>query len=83
MDHEIGFKLIEGFDYYDKDKNGSITNNELPELLKWLDIDQEKCCQTVKDLVKTIDSNNDGEISLIEFLNFAEKLILSGTYDKK
>ena len=83
LDHEIGFKLIEGFDYYDKDKNGSITNNELPELLKWLDIDEESCCKTVKDLIKSIDSNNDGEISLIEFLNFAERLILSGTHDKK
>ena len=44
------------FRLFDKDKNGSITNNELPELLKWLDIDEESCCKTVKDLIKSIDS---------------------------
>jgi hypothetical protein len=32
-------KLREGFDYFDKDKSGTVEVNELMSLLKWLDVD--------------------------------------------
>ena len=32
-------KLREGFDYFDKDKSGTIEVTELSALFKWLDVD--------------------------------------------
>ena len=32
-------RLREGFDYFDKDKNGTISKEELGPLLKWIDLE--------------------------------------------
>jgi hypothetical protein len=78
IDKEVGFKLIKGFDHFDQDKNGYIAYDELPDLLKWIDIDEIS-----DDDFKIIDANNDGKITLCEFLDFAGKLIAIGTHKKR
>ena len=81
LDKDVGLRLIEGFDHFDKDKNGFISYDELPNLLKWLDIDN--LSDDVKDLVDAIDTNEDGKITLCEFLDFGGNLVAKGTHRKR
>ena len=71
-------KLIQGFDYFDKDKNGEISINEIPELLDWLDISQ--VYSTTSGLIEKMDTNKDGIVDLDEFLAFVEHLVSSGSH---
>jgi hypothetical protein len=74
FDHKINLESIDDFMFYDKVKNHSF-RNQSSELFKMLNIIQKKPNRNLKSLVKSIQNINDEEISLIEFLNFADKLI--------
>lgn len=76
---EVVTKLIEGFDYFDSDKSGTISNDEMPELLKWLGVNK----RSVNELIEKMDVNKDGVVDLNEFLNYAEHLVSSGSHKTK
>ena len=44
-------KLRAGFDYFDKDKNGTVDKNEIGSLLKWIDMEtpQSQIDSTVRN----------------------------------
>jgi calcium-dependent protein kinase len=54
------------FDYFDKDHSGSLTPDEVKDVLGLTD-DNEKTTKIVNDIMKEIDVNGDGVISYDEF----------------
>ena len=54
------------FDYFDKDHSGTLTPDEIREVLGLSD-DNEKTKKIVNDIMKDIDINGDGVISYDEF----------------
>jgi Ca2+-binding EF-hand superfamily protein len=53
------------FKRIDQDRSGHLTEEELGTMLKLLG--EESTPQKVKQLMKDLDTNNDGHVSLIEF----------------
>ena len=75
--------LVDSFNAADTDGNGSLSHDELRDLLKSLGlqmVDDENLDKWIND----IDGNNDGEIDLNEFQLIFEKMKLSSncTFDK-
>jgi len=62
-------KLKAAFKMFDKDGSGTISKDEIKEALGGLD---EKI---VEDIIKEVDSNNDGEISFAEFEQMMSKMV--------
>lgn len=66
LDGEGGLKeLSEAFDMYDQDKNGLISANELHLVLSRLG--QHCTVQDCEKMIKTFDSDGDGNVSFDEF----------------
>lgn len=53
------------FSLYDKDKNGSITQNELQEVLTKMGEPLPE--ESIRQLVASVDKNKDGQITFEEF----------------
>jgi len=75
--------LVDSFNAADTDGNGSLSHDELRDLLRSLGlqmVDDENLNKWIND----IDGNNDGEIDMIEFQLIFEKIKLSSncTFDK-
>jgi hypothetical protein len=78
-------KLIKGFEFFDKDKNGWISINELPAVLRWLNVNvtEEFMLDLVDAMVDTVGNRNPELVfDLNEFLRFAEYLVVSGTHQQ-
>ena len=60
------------FDYFDKDHSGSLSPDEIREVLG-LNEDSEKTKQIVNDIIKDVDLNGDGQISYEEFKMMMKK----------
>uniref|UniRef100_A0A7C8Z8S8 2-alkenal reductase (NAD(P)(+)) n=1 Tax=Opuntia streptacantha TaxID=393608 RepID=A0A7C8Z8S8_OPUST len=66
LDGDCGLKeLSEAFDMYDQDKNGLISANELHLVLSRLG--QHCTVQDCEKMIKTVDSDGDGNVSFEEF----------------
>ena len=57
-------KLNSAFSMFDKNGNGTISLKEICEVLNVKEEDEKK----IKEILSTIDINNDGEIDYNEFL---------------
>lgn len=64
-------KLEATFKIFDKDGSGTISCDELKSLLHIKSEDKK----TIEDLIKEVDKNSDGEISLSEFKDMMKKLV--------
>ncbi|CAF0786772.1 unnamed protein product [Brachionus calyciflorus] len=63
-------ELKEAFDIFDRDHSGSISARELKAVFKNLEISASD--QDIKNAMKQMDINNDGEISFSEFSRVME-----------
>lgn len=57
--------LFKAFEYFDKDKSGYITKEELESALTKYNMGDEK---TIKEIIAEVDSDNDGRINYEEFV---------------
>lgn len=73
-------KVLEAFQKFDADGSGSISRDELAEVLKALD-PEDWDNESVDELLAAADKNGDGELSVKEFLNwaFTENDIITST----
>ncbi|KAL9274876.1 Calcium-dependent protein kinase 1-like protein [Drosera capensis] len=62
--------LYHAFEYFDKDKSGYITMEELAQALKKYNMGDEK---TVREIIKEVDTDNDGRINYDEFVAMMRK----------
>ena len=65
--------LRTAFNMFDKDGNGSIDNEELVALLQGEDLSHIVCKDSIKEAIKEIDINGDGEIDFAEFIEMMKK----------
>ncbi|WOG86335.1 hypothetical protein DCAR_0205537 [Daucus carota subsp. sativus] len=56
--------LYKAFEYFDKDKSGFITRDELVHALKQYNMGDEK---TIREIIDEVDTDNDGRINYDEF----------------
>jgi calcium-dependent protein kinase len=64
-------KLLEAFRIYDEDKSGKISIDELNKVLHTNEID----LNAIKDSIKEINTNGDGEIDYVEFCKLMGKVV--------
>jgi Ca2+-binding EF-hand superfamily protein len=69
------------FAKFDKDGNGSITADELGDAMRWLMKDFSK--GELQDMVREVDLDKDGRITLNEFLYLKYKSKLEDSYEKE
>ncbi|KAI7989175.1 Calcium-dependent protein kinase 1 [Camellia lanceoleosa] len=62
--------LYTAFEYFDKDKSGYITTEELEHALKKYNMGDEK---TIKDIITEVDTDHDGRINYDEFVAMMRK----------
>ncbi|KAF6153270.1 hypothetical protein GIB67_000059 [Kingdonia uniflora] len=62
--------LYTAFEYFDKDKSGYITVEELEQALKKYNMGDE---QTIKEIIAEVDTDNDGRINYEEFVAMMKK----------
>ncbi|CAL5442636.1 unnamed protein product [Camellia sinensis] len=62
--------LYTAFEYFDKDKSGYITIEELEHALKKYNMGDEK---TIKDIITEVDTDHDGRINYDEFVAMMRK----------
>ncbi|KAF5460599.1 hypothetical protein F2P56_020458 [Juglans regia] len=62
--------LYKAFEYFDKDKSGYITMEELENALKQYNMGDEK---TIKEIIAEVDTDNDGRINYDEFVTMMRK----------
>ncbi|XP_015896537.2 calcium-dependent protein kinase 1 [Ziziphus jujuba] len=62
--------LYTAFEYFDKDKSGYITMEELEQALKKYNMGDEK---TIKEIIAEVDTDNDGRINYDEFVAMMRK----------
>lgn len=62
--------LYKAFEYFDKDKSGYITMEELEHALKEYNMDDEK---TIKEIIAEVDTDRDGRINYDEFAAMMRK----------
>ncbi|XP_071726416.1 calcium-dependent protein kinase 1-like [Rutidosis leptorrhynchoides] len=62
--------LYKAFEYFDKDKSGYITVEELEHALKKYNMGDEK---TIKEIITEVDTDNDGNINYDEFAAMMRK----------
>ena len=60
----------QAFDLFDKDKGGSISNDELMAVMKSMGTPATK--QEIDEMLAANDDDNDGEINFNEFINLME-----------
>ncbi|KAG5135483.1 hypothetical protein JHK82_020214 [Glycine max] len=63
-------RLYKAFEYFDNDKSGYITMEELESALKKYNMGDEK---TIKEIIAEVDSDNDGRINYDEFVAMMRK----------
>ncbi|KAK1441556.1 hypothetical protein QVD17_07554 [Tagetes erecta] len=73
--------LYKAFEYFDKDKSGYITVEELEHALKKYHMSDEK---TIKEIIAEVDTDNDGKINYDEFAAMMNlfNLIMTGGYKR-
>ncbi|CAI9094213.1 OLC1v1029909C1 [Oldenlandia corymbosa var. corymbosa] len=62
--------LYKAFEYFDKDKSGYITMEELEQALRKYNMGDEK---TIKEIIAEVDTDNDGKINYDEFVAMMRK----------
>ncbi|KAK6947864.1 Protein kinase domain [Dillenia turbinata] len=62
--------LYKAFEYFDKDKSGCITMEELEHALKKYNMGDEK---TIKEIIAEVDTDHDGRINYEEFVAMMRK----------
>ncbi|XP_057810161.1 calcium-dependent protein kinase 1-like [Salvia miltiorrhiza] len=62
--------LYKAFEYFDKDKSGYITVEELEQALKQYNMGDAK---TIKEILAEVDTDNDGKINYDEFVAMMKK----------
>ncbi|KAL1193746.1 Disease resistance protein RML1A [Cardamine amara subsp. amara] len=65
-------EMREAFKVFDKDQNGYISPAELRHVLKY--IGMKETDEQVKDMIREVDVDGDGQINYEEFVNFMIKL---------
>ena len=63
------------FRYFDKDNSGEITFDEIEELFTQSIEDKNKVHETLTNIIKEVDVNNDGKINFEEFSKVMKKMI--------
>lgn len=63
-------RLYEAFRAFDRDNSGKISKEEVKKVMKADNVD----LSTIDSLVKTFDTNGDGEIDYSEFINMMNKI---------
>ena len=63
------------FRYFDKDNSGEITFNEIEELFTQSIEDKNKVHETLSNIIKEVDINNDGNINFEEFSKVMKTMI--------
>ena len=63
------------FRYFDKDNSGEITFDEIEELFSQSIIDKSKIHETLMNIIKEVDVNNDGKINFSEFSKVMKKML--------
>ena len=63
------------FRYFDKDNSGEITFDEIEELFTQSIEDKNKVHETLTNIIKEVDVNNDGNINFEEFSKVMKKMI--------
>ena len=63
------------FRYFDKDGSGEITFNEIEELFSESISDKNKVHETLVNIIKEVDINNDGKITFEEFSKVMKKML--------
>ncbi|KAG5014531.1 hypothetical protein JHK85_020667 [Glycine max] len=63
-------RLYKAFEYFDNDKSGYITMEELESALEKYNMGDEK---TIKEIIAEVDSDNDGRINYDEFVAMMRK----------
>jgi hypothetical protein len=69
--HKEKEELKVHFDSFDKDHSGSITLEELRDVMK--SIGETATDAQIKQIISEVDSDNNGTIEFSEFLDFVEK----------
>ncbi|OIW09941.1 hypothetical protein TanjilG_32090 [Lupinus angustifolius] len=67
---EMEDHLCKAFEYFDKDKSGYITTEELEFALKKYNMGDEK---TIKEIIAEVDKDNDERIDYEEFVAMMRK----------
>lgn len=67
------YEYRESFDLFDKDKNGTISVNEIYSIMKNYGNPISK--KEVQKMIDDVDTNGDGELNFEEFVTFMEKQI--------
>ncbi len=67
-------KLLQAFRMFDKDGSGTISADEIKEVLGYNTSLNQK---VIEDIMKEVDENGDGEIQFEEFVNMMKKLTIS------
>lgn len=62
--------LYRAFEYFDEDKSGYITVEELEQALKKYNMGDEK---TIKEIITEVDTDRDGRINYDEFATMMRK----------
>ena len=65
-------KLKKAFDMFDNDGSGLISAEEIREVLGLTD--NEQMNEKITEIIKQVDENGDGEISITEFKEMMRKL---------
>jgi len=65
-------KLKKAFDMFDNDGSGLISADEIREVLGLTD--NEQMNEKITEIIKQVDENGDGEISITEFKEMMRKL---------
>ena len=63
------------FRYFDKDGSGEITFDEIEELFSQSISDKNKVHETLVNIIKEVDINNDGKINFEEFSKVMKKML--------
>ena len=63
------------FRYFDKDNSGEITFNEIEDLFTQGIEDKNKVHETLLNIIKEVDVNNDGTINFEEFSKVMKRMI--------
>ena len=68
-------KLLQAFKMFDKDGSGTISPEEIKEVLGF---DSNTNQKLIDDIIKEVDENGDGEIQFEEFVHMMKRFATSG-----
>ena len=67
--------LMLAFNFFDKNKSGEITFDEIQEIFKSSAVDKSKIHKSLEKIMKEVDLNMDGNITFDEFVIIMKKII--------